>query len=144
MSCNNDKNLNEKFKDEYALAKHYANHVNRDPNRKDYGDVSRFEYMSPEKYERISETLVNSEAGSVNSDSNIIGYVDIDGNYRKFDRKARQLVIYDPETLIVKTFYKVREDVFRKRLKDTFLDELPENRETDVKEAIKELNNLEE
>ena len=122
-------NLFEKFKDEYALASHYTNHVKRDPRRQDAEDEnSRFNYMTPEFYEYMADELARTPAGhSTSREADIVGYINRDGNVVKYWKRGKQFLVYNPETMETITLFKADINKYISDKRRNYRAELPEN-----------------
>ena len=83
------------------------------------------------KYDNIANTLQSLKAGkSDDITSSIVGFIQKDGNYVKYDRLNNDYLVYDPNNSISNstiTMFKVNASQYVNRRNKNFLSELPEN-----------------
>ena len=81
-------------------------------------------------YNAIADNLANSKAGETTSSDNIVGFVNKEGNYVKYDKSNQDYVVYNPRSpkLKTKTLHKKSIENFNKIVLRDFLEELPENK----------------
>ena len=118
--------FNEDFYDEEARDKHYEDHVNGD---RDEWPVGHFN--SPREYEISANifALTKSDSSDINSNNEVIGFMQRDGSILKYNKVKKEMVIYKIDKRIkpgvkIITYFKSDDRKYIKRFNEKYLRDL--------------------
>ena len=85
-------------------------------------------------YNQVADNLAKARAGAPSSNDSVVGFVNKENFYVKYDRTTEDYVFYNPMSpkLKTKTLHKKTEAEFQDNVKRDYASDLPQEKSTDV------------
>ena len=120
------KEFNEDFYDEESRDSHYKSHVNGLP-----GEWPEGYFKTPREYEIAANmfALTKVRSSDINSQDNIVGFIQDDGTYLKYDKTKKEMLLYKPDKRVkpgvkIITYFKSDDRKYNRRFKERYKSEI--------------------